>query len=150
MIEATSGERFEVKAFEEYDQLEGEQRLIYGIACIASDLRFPLFREEILLACEDLSNTALYALERLVARRLLVSGRAGYQARHRRIAEIAVDGMRSSGQLLAPYSGLLRACAARYKLCRAEDAGDKAGDGPNEPHANGPQLLGGRCQSALR
>jgi hypothetical protein len=40
MIETTSGERFEVKAGQEYDELEPEQRLIYGLVAIASELRF--------------------------------------------------------------------------------------------------------------
>lgn len=115
MIEATSGELFEVKAFEEFDELEPEQKLIYGIVAIASELRFPLLKEEILLACNDLSNTALFAHERLVARRLVVPSRGGYVLRHRRIAELVVEGMRKSGQLLTPYRGLLRAVAARYQ-----------------------------------
>jgi hypothetical protein len=115
MIEATSGERFEVKAVQEYDELEPEQRLIYGLVAIASALRFALTKDEILMASGDLSNTALFALGRLAARRLLVINRSGYALRHRRLAELVVASMRSNRQLLAPYRGLLRTMASRYR-----------------------------------
>ena len=114
MIEATSGEKLEVRAVREYDDLQSESRLIYGIVAIASEQRFPLFRDEVLMASGDLSNTALHALDTLKSRRLLVMERGGYALRHRRIAELVVNGMRNSAEMMAPYRGLLRGMAARY------------------------------------
>jgi hypothetical protein len=75
MYEATTGDRFELKVAEEFGQLEAEQRLIYAIVAIATDLRVHLLRDEILMASGDLSNTSLYALDRLAARRLVVEAR---------------------------------------------------------------------------
>jgi len=114
MYEATTGDRFELKIAEEFGQLEAEQRLIYAIVAIATDLRTHLLRDEILMASGDLSNTSLYALDRLAARRLLVEARGRYTLRHRRIAELVVARLRNSAEMLAPYRGLLRAVATRY------------------------------------
>ncbi len=115
MFEATTGERFELKVAEEFNQLEAEQRLIYAIVAIATDLRAYLLKDEILMASEDLSNTSLYALDRLAARRLIAQERGRYTLRHRRIAELVVARLRNSAEMLAPYRGLLRAVATRYR-----------------------------------
>ncbi len=56
MIEATSGQRFELKVASEYDELDGAQQLLYGIAALASELRFNLGRDELLVAAGDISN----------------------------------------------------------------------------------------------
>lgn len=115
MIEATSGERFETKAYEEFQDLVDEQRIVYAVVALASELRYALGREEILMASGDISNTGLHALERLVANRLLIHRGDGYVLRHRRIAEIVVNGMRGEAIVLAPYQGLVRAIAARHR-----------------------------------
>lgn len=114
MIEATSGVRFEAKVAEEFDDLPSEQRLIYAAASIATELRFFLSRDELLIASGDVSNTGLFALERLIARRLLTSkGSDEIRIRHRRLAEVVVGGMRKSGEMRSPYFGLARAMAMR-------------------------------------
>lgn len=115
MIEATSGERFETKAYQEFLDLADEQRLIYAIVALASEMRFALGRDEVLMATGDISNTALHALERLVANRLLIVHSAGYMVRHRTVAELVVRGMRGDAIALAPYQGLVRAIAARHQ-----------------------------------
>jgi hypothetical protein len=114
MIEATSGVRFELKIAEEFDDLAPEQRLIYAAASIATDLRFFLTRDELLIASGDVSNTGLFALDRLLARRLLVSKGAGQiRIRHRRLAEMVVTRMRKTGEMRSPYFGLAQAMAMR-------------------------------------
>lgn len=118
MVEATSGKRFELKVAEEFDQLQNPQRLLYGIAALASELRFSLGRDELLVASGDISNPTLYAMDRLVARKLLVQRSDGYTVRHRRIAELVVAGMRRSVTLYEPYAGLLRAVAIRVDPSR--------------------------------
>ena len=114
MMAATSGERFETKVAEEYTGLAPEQRLIYAIVAIATDLRHHLRKDEILMAAGDLSDTALDALERLVARRLLDAPTGRHRVRHRRIAELVAARLRGGSELFAPYRGLLRAMATRY------------------------------------
>jgi hypothetical protein len=118
MIEATSGERFETKAYQEFLDLADEQRLIYAIVALASEMRFALGRDEVLMATGDISNTALHALERLVANRLLIARSGGYMVRHRTVAELVVRGMRGDAIALAPYQGLVRAIAARHQAGR--------------------------------
>ncbi len=116
MIEATSGEQFELKVAEEFGSLESEQRLIYAVVAIATELRFGLTRDEVLIAAGDVSNTGLFALDRLLARRLLLDrGGQGIQVRHRRLAEVVVDEMRRGGQTLEPYRGLARTMAMRAR-----------------------------------
>jgi hypothetical protein len=114
MIEATSGDKFELKVAEEFNSLEAEQRLVYAVVSIATELRFGLTRDEILMATGDLSNTGLFALERLLSRRLLTD-RDGQliRVRHRRLAEVVVDGMRSGGQMFEAYRGLASTMAIR-------------------------------------
>lgn len=114
MIEATSGERFELKIAEEFDSLEAEQKLVYAVVAIATELRFGLTKDEVLIATGDVSNTGLFALDRLLARRLLsdASGQ-GIRVRHRRLAEVVATGMRRGGQMLEPYKGLTRTMAMR-------------------------------------
>src|SRR5205814_521233 len=110
-----SGERFEHKIAEEYGQLQAEQRMVYAIAAIATDLRTHLMRDEVLMATGDLSNTGLFALDRLCARRLLLDEGGRYTVRHRRIAELVVSRLRNSAEMFEPYRGLLRTMATRYK-----------------------------------
>lgn len=114
MYEATSGRKFEEKIGEEFQELPAEQQLIYAIVAIANQQRAYLTRDEILMACDDTSNTALYALDRLTARGVLTERHAAYEVRHRRIAEVIVTGLRGSGRMLSPYRGLTRAIALRY------------------------------------
>ena len=118
MIEATSGQRFEVKVAEEWQELPEPQRRIYGIVALASSLRFFLPRDEILVASGDIHNTTLNALNRLVARKLLTQRPQGFSVRHRRIAELVVAGLRRSGTLYPAYSGLLRSLAIRVDPAR--------------------------------
>lgn len=99
--------------------------MIYAIVCIATTLRFSLTRDEILTAAGDVSNTGLYALERLAARRVISQATNMYLARHRVIAEVIVDSLRASGQLLQPYLGLARAIAARQDASRPKSRESK-------------------------
>jgi hypothetical protein len=115
MFEATTGDRFEAKIAAEYGSLEGEQKLIYAIVALATDMRAYLLKDEILMASGDLSNTSLFALDRLAARGLLVGDSNRYRLRHRRIAEMVMGRLRQSSELLAPYQGLVAALASRYQ-----------------------------------
>jgi hypothetical protein len=114
MIEATSGERFELKVAEEFHNLEAEQKLVYAVVAISTELRFGLTKDEILIASGDVSNTGLFALDRLLARRLLSSTDGGdIRVRHRTLAEVVVSQLRRGGQMLEPYRGLAHMMAMR-------------------------------------
>jgi hypothetical protein len=118
MYEATHDARFEQKLDSERNSLPPEQQLMYSITCLASALRFSVTRDEILTAAGDVSNTGLYALNRLTARALLTQRTTAYLARHRVIAEVITDTLRNRGELFVPYLGLTRTMTARYTPAR--------------------------------
>jgi hypothetical protein len=93
MIQATSGERFRERAFEEFRELSGRQQIIYAFVCFVHFRRFSLDREELLLASGVPDNETLNAIETLVTRHLVVRDdtHSGYRARHRVIAEEVVQ-----------------------------------------------------------
>lgn len=115
MIRATSGENFEKKAQDEYCQLAGAQRYVYGLVAVASALRFTVTKDEVLLAHSDSHEQALAALERLVARHMIVTRpRAGeYRCRHRVIADLVFDKARELGELSEMLVGLAWAQATK-------------------------------------
>ncbi len=114
MIQATSGRRFEEKVLEELVELEEDAQRIYALVAVATAFRFGLSRDEILIASGDRSNTALNALDRLIARHVLLSHPDGaVWARHRVIAEILLDELQKTGQLNQVLSGLAFVAAAK-------------------------------------
>jgi hypothetical protein len=115
MIQATSGENFEEKAQHELTQLNGNQRYLYSLACLTSSLRSYLTRDELVLACDDPADEALPALERLVARHLIVAEPPAYRyrARHRVIADLVVDKLQELRELKEVLIGLAWALAAK-------------------------------------
>jgi hypothetical protein len=120
MYEATHNDRFESKLRQESESLPSEQQLIYAVVCLASSLRFFLTRDEILTAVSDVSNTGLFALERLSSRGIILQRTNTYAARHRVVSEVVADSLRNAGRLLGPYLGLTRAMAARYEPTRGK------------------------------
>jgi Mrp family chromosome partitioning ATPase len=107
MIQATSGRRFEEKVLEELTDLEEDAARIYALAAVASTFRFGLTRDEIIIATGDRSNSALNALDRLVARHVLMTTPDGsVWARHRVIAEILLDEFQKTGVLHGVLAGL--------------------------------------------
>jgi len=62
MIEATSGELFEQKAANEFNDLSGQQRLVYALLCVATTQRHFLTRDEVLLAATSNPGDPLEAL----------------------------------------------------------------------------------------
>jgi len=115
MIQATSGENFERKAHDELTQLQGTQRYIYSLICVASSLRNYLTRDEIVLACDESRDEALPALERLAAR-YLVTGNPPtywYRARHRVIADLVLDKLLELRELKDVFLGLAWATATK-------------------------------------
>ena len=114
MIQATSGRKFEEKAIQELTDLGGEGAKIYALVAVAHALRFPLRREEILLALEGGSNEALNLIRQLVDRHVLTSrGDGPIQARHRVIAEVLHDELQKQGQIAGVLTGLAFVAASQ-------------------------------------
>jgi SIR2-like domain len=115
MIQATSGLRFEEKAQEELTDLEGLQKYIYALIAVTSGSRLYLTRDEILLASSDAGDEAVTALDRLMARHVIVSQPPDYhyKARHRVIADLVVDKLRELDQLPDVLVGLAFAAASK-------------------------------------
>jgi tetratricopeptide (TPR) repeat protein len=115
MIQATSGRRFEEKVQEELIQLEGLQKYIYALVAVTSASRFYLTRDEILLACGDAAEDAVIALDKLVARHVIVTQPPDYRyrARHRIVGDLVVDKLREEAQLQEVLTGLAFAAASK-------------------------------------
>lgn len=108
MIEATSGRKFEEKAIQELTELESEATKIYALVAVAHAFRFPLQRDEILLAVGGgASNEILNIIRQLTRRHVITELDNGYiQARHRVIAEVIRDGLQEQGKIAWVITGL--------------------------------------------
>lgn len=126
MIQATSGRRFEEKAHHELLELEEPQRFVYALVAVASASRLYLTRDEILIGTGEISGDALAALDRLVARHLVVAPPPTYRyrARHRVIGDLILDKLAELGQLKEVLAGL--AFAAASKVDPVLDRRDRA------------------------
>jgi Mrp family chromosome partitioning ATPase len=118
MIRATSGEKLEKKAQDEYLELSGAQRYVYALVALATALRYPVTKDEILLANGDSHEEALVALERLNARHLIVAktGISEYRCRHRVIAELVFDKLKELSELSEVVVGLAWALATKVSI----------------------------------
>jgi hypothetical protein len=118
MIQATSGYKFEDKAVDEYTGLTFEARAIYGLLCAATHLGFNLSKNEIIVALNEGSNATLGVLDELTRRNIVVqTGNEGfgYRARHRVIADLVFDKLRSDELLFDVLTGLARAAATQIR-----------------------------------
>lgn len=116
MIEATSGERFEDKAINEFEDLEPLKRKIYAVVSTATAQEFPLDKQGLLLSLgAENNNDTLNALDQLVKRNILISYQDGsaYRSRHRVIGELIQKKLQNSGQLYEVLKGLLSVLAAK-------------------------------------
>ncbi len=114
MLEATSGERFEQLIQDECGELQGVQYELYGMVCFATANRAGLRREELLLGVGGDTAEALNELHRMIDRRLLtIDGRGLIHARHRVIAERAIEQVKRTGQLQRIVEGLVFAVATK-------------------------------------
>ena len=89
MIQATSGRLFIEKIYDEFREINDQQRLLYAIICVVSSQRYTIDRDELLLACGSTNNETLYAIDTLCRRNLIIRNNitTGYGARHRVIAD---------------------------------------------------------------
>jgi hypothetical protein len=123
MIQATSGLKFEEKAFHELNDLDGSSQLVYAVIAVASAYRFGLSRDEILIATGETTNERLNSINALVARRIVTQREDGsVWARHRVIAEIIRDELLRSGQLTKPVAGLALLAASKVRQAMRRQA----------------------------
>ncbi len=124
MYDATSHDRFEDKAIDEFRQLADREQVLYAIAALATQDRFSVTREELLIACGEASNDTLRAIDDLVRRHLLVHPSAGqptqYAVRHRMIAEIVVNDLIRQKQLTKAIGALTYALASAVSVHRTD------------------------------
>lgn len=117
LIEATSGERFHNKVAAECGSLTGAALTLYGIVCTSAwaDNK-PLSRQDLLYAAHRSyePNEALQALQRLEYSNLVQVQGNRYRARHRVVAESAMDYFRGEGLLAAWITDLIFLVAAHY------------------------------------
>jgi len=116
MIQATSGERFEVKVCNELNEFEDESRKIYALVAVASSFRLPLNKRDILVALGDPTNTILNRIDELVRRKIitLVAGDSNiYAARHRVIADIIFNKLQAEGVIYELLKGLAKVIATQ-------------------------------------
>jgi hypothetical protein len=114
LYQATTGEKFEEKAFGELEGLQPDGQLAYSVITVSSSFRFGLSQDEILIACSDWTNTALNEVKGLIRRHIVVERSDGsIWARHRVIGEIIRDELAKRGLLLRPVTGLARVAAAK-------------------------------------
>ena len=114
MLQATSGMRFSEKAVEEYSQLTGVARLLYGVMCLIHSQRYSLRLEEVIVAVGSGNNETLNILERLVTRGLVTrkDRYSEYASRHRVIAEQVVNSQVFRSEVSTIIEGLLIALAS--------------------------------------
>lgn len=114
MMEATSGEKFEEKAYRELEELQEPAKRIYAIIATATAFRFSLTKDDILLATGNGTNEELNALDTLVTRKIVFGiGDGKIRARHTKIAEIVRDELAKNGLLGDVLSGLALMGAAK-------------------------------------
>ncbi|KAF3983921.1 MAG: hypothetical protein HFP81_04675 [Methylococcales symbiont of Hymedesmia sp. n. MRB-2018] len=116
MYQATSGNKFEDRATHELNGLDGESKYIYGLVSFVTYYRYPITRDEVLLAIQDPDNTILNKLDKLHSRGMIhkaASKGERYRARHREIAKMICSELATSGLAYGILVGLYRIGVAK-------------------------------------
>jgi hypothetical protein len=115
MIEATSGMKLEEKISNEYKELEGDEKDIYcSIACTSYE-RHHLTREDILIMFQSFGSSETFEILDKMQRRGLIkeNSRGGFTLRHRKIAEIVVNGLITEGIIQNYFSKIVNMASIR-------------------------------------
>ena len=123
MINATSEEKFEERAKNELTDLNGMERYVYAVTCVASSLGHYVTKDEVLLAAGSGGSEAAEALDALAARHVLVGRPPTYQyrARHRVVAELVQDRLQDLGELKEVVVGLAFAASSKVNPAMRKD-----------------------------
>lgn len=114
MYKATHGEELKDKAIHELDELQGTQKFLYGLVCVAHAHRFMLSWDEIAIACGDDVNEWPRDLETLIRGRVILRGQQDvYKARHRQIAQFLYDSMSDQGTIHTIVAALIKIAATK-------------------------------------
>lgn len=115
LIEATSGRKFHEKVADECADLSGVQLSAYGVICATHAAENTgLNLDDVLIAVHGATNYAVNELRQLVSDQLLLNNNGKLRARHRTIAESAVDHFRREGQLATWFEMVLFMVAVKY------------------------------------
>lgn len=113
MYQATSGRLHGQRAADELQDLDEQQKFVYGLICLASCYRYGLLLDEIILAGGDVGVDLLAIVRKMKDRGVIRTDNEGlYHARHRVISQLVYDELESGGQLQAIVTGILKVCAA--------------------------------------
>lgn len=114
MLQATTGKAFADIIKEECEELVGVAFDVYAMTCLLTTMGFGIRREELVLAVGTDRESTIPELNRLLDRRLLITdGKGLVKARHRVIAEQAIDFVVASGHLPSLIEGLTYAFATK-------------------------------------
>lgn len=114
MLQATTGEKFEDIIKGECQELEGVAFDVYAMACLITTMQFGVRRDELMLALGEKNGSIVSVLDRLLDRRLLIIDKMGLvRARHRVIAEKAIDCVKAGGHLKSVIEALTWAFATK-------------------------------------
>jgi hypothetical protein len=115
MLEATSGERFEVKIVKECEALAPDLTTTYAVVSLATSHRYALGVDDLLSSLSDVSSAGLELVDRLVRQHLILRLRNGtLVARHPVIAREVVTHFRKTGQLAEAISRLAFVMASKF------------------------------------
>ena len=118
MIEATTGQKFEEKIVDEWNDLTESKRDIYELVALSSAKRFPITREMLFLSLRRRTNKELVDLEELISRNIIAENEIGeLRSRHRRIAEVLVEELHKKGRLIPEVFARI-ARGAAYSVSR--------------------------------
>lgn len=116
MIEATSGQRFDAKIAEEFDDLDADSQFVYACVAVASHFGVSLSRQDLLVASGDRSNLALERLDQLAKSHILLPASHGtdlFRARHRVIADHLTSELQHRGVLADTLQALIVIAATK-------------------------------------
>jgi len=113
MLEITFNVRFHEKVESECAELEGEAAQAYAAAAVATQQHTTLTDDELVIACDSDPALSMAAIDRLLARHLLVRDSNGrISVRHSVIADHAITYYREHGALPSVVVGLILSLAA--------------------------------------
>lgn len=115
LIEATSGRKFHEKVADECADLRGLQLSAYGVICATHAAQNTgLGIDDILMAIGGSTNVGVTELRQLITDQLVLDSGGKLRARHRTIAESAVEHFRREGQLAKWFEMVLFVVAVKY------------------------------------
>ena len=117
MYKATHGVDFRERAEDELNEMSLVPKYLYGIISVAHAHRFMLSRDELAIACGDDIEEWPRALNNLVRRGVVMTGRSEtFRARHREIAQFIYNGLANHGTFVDIVESLIKIAGTRSHI----------------------------------